>query len=321
MTHNPDPPGEPGPKTALVGLTWHPQAVRALRLTADGRILATAEETDWRARVAADGHAAVYDSLRHALGVPDGLPALLAGAVGGRRGWIDAGYVDCPAGPGELTAGLVPAPAVPEALIVPGIRLDTVRGCDLMRGPETRLAGLLESVPGARDGMRDGVVCLPGHHTTWVRLGDGRVRAFVTHTTGEVMQLARRHGTPGRSMTGEGHDPTAFTAGVDASGKPGGPLDHLFQARALARTGRLRPEDVHPWTRGMLIGHECRGMRARWRDASAVVLVGGLEPMARYAEALRRIAVTAVQIDGDVALARGFARLARRAGLVADPTG
>lgn len=316
MTRTPDPPGDPTPQTALVGMAWHPDRALALRLAADGRVLATAEETDWRARVARGGHHAVYEALRLALGVAEGVPALLAGAVGGRRGWVDAGYVDCPAGPGELSAALTRPAEAGEAWIVPGVRLDTVRGCDLMRGEESRLAGLLESVPGARDGMRDGIVCLPGSHSKWVRLSDGRIHSFATHVTGEVLHLVRRHGSAGREMKGEVHDPRAFTAGVDASGQPGGLLQHLFGARALPRTGRLQPSAVYPWTLGVLIGHECRAMRARWPDASAVVLVGRPALMARYAEALRRIGVTAVQIDGEVALARGFTRLARRAGLL-----
>lgn len=318
MTRSPDsPPGEPPPPTALIGVDWGPVGVRALRLSAEGQVLATADEHDWRPRVAAEGHGVIYAELRHALGVTDGVPGLLSGAVGGQRGWIDAGYVDCPAGPAELGAALVPTPTDPDSFVVPGLRLDTVEHCDLMRGEETRLAGLLESVPGARDGIRDGIVCLPGHHSKWVRLAGGRVQRFATHLTGELIELCRRHGTPGRTMRGARHDERAFTAGVDASAKPGGVQHHLFAARALPRTGRLRPEQVHPWLTGLLIGHECRAMRARWTEASAVVLVGAPETMARYASALRRIGVTAVQIDGAVAMARGLARLARRAGLIA----
>jgi len=297
-------------------MIWRPRGVRALRLTATGQVLATADEADWRARVAAEGHGAVYAALRDALGVAETVPALLAGAVGGGRGWVDAGYVDCPAGPVEVSEALVAVAGAPGAWIVPGVRLDTVRGCDLMRGEESRLAGLLESVPGARDGMRDGVVCLPGHHSKWVRLSDGRIQTLATHLTGEMLQLAHRQGTPGRSMRGEAHQPQAFQAGIDASARPGGLLQHLFGARALPRTGRLLERDVYTWTMGLLIGHECRAMRAHWREASAVVVVGEPTLTARYADTLRRISVTAVQIDGDVVLGRGFVRLATRAGLL-----
>lgn len=319
MTRTPGLPGEPPPPTAIVGVDWRPTAVCAMRLTAEGRVLAVARDTDWRATAAAEGHRAVYEALRRSLGVADEVPALMSGAVGGRRGWVDAGYVDCPAGPAELSACLTAVPDAPEASVVPGMRLDVAEACDLMRGGETRLAGLLESVPGARDGMRDGVVCLPGTHSTWVHLGEGAVRRFATHLTGELLHLCQRHGTPGRTMQGAAHDPSAFAAGVDASGRPGGLQHHLFAARALPLTGRLPAASAHAWTTGLLIGHECRAMRARWPAASAVVLVGEAETMSRYAEALRRLGTTAVPIDDAVALARGYTRIARRSGIIPTP--
>lgn len=321
MKRAPDDPrddrgGGADPPTALVGVEWGPRRARAMRLTAAGQILAEAHEPDWPARARLVGFGPICDGLREALGVAPHVPALLSGAVGAPGGWLDAGFVDCPAGPDDIAAALAPVPGEAATRVVPGLRVDTAEAADLMRGGGAALAGLLESAPGARDGIRDGIACLPGHHTRWVRMARGRIQTFTTHVTGELRSLCLRHGIAADAPRDPAPDPRAFAAGVRASATPGGLTAHLFGARALPATGRLPPEAVAPWLSGLLIGHECRAVLARWPDVSAVMLVGARARTGPHAEALRLLKVVSAEIDGDAALGRGLARIAIRGGLI-----
>ena len=71
--------------------------------------------------------------------------------------------------------------------IIPGMRSDEP---DVMRGEETQLAGA---------GVRDGVVVLPGTHSKWVQVTDGRVQNFATFLTGEMNALLRDHSSIGKA--------------------------------------------------------------------------------------------------------------------------
>ena len=56
-----------------------------------------------------------------------------------------------------------------------------------MRGEETQIAGFLSENPAF-----EGVLCLPGTHTKWVRIDAGEIVHFRTFMTGELFGLLVR---------------------------------------------------------------------------------------------------------------------------------
>src|SRR3546814_9542220 len=75
------------------------------------------------------------------------------------------------------------------ALIVPGLSCERPDGsADVMRGEETQIFGLAESLAGPA------MLCMPGTHSKHVWLRDGRIERFATAMTGEVFALLSRHG-------------------------------------------------------------------------------------------------------------------------------
>ena len=51
-----------------------------------------------------------------------------------------------------------------------------------MRGEETLIVGL---------GLGDGLACLPGTHSKWALVEDGRITRFASFMTGEIYGLLR----------------------------------------------------------------------------------------------------------------------------------
>jgi 2-dehydro-3-deoxygalactonokinase len=230
-------------------------------------------------------------------------PVAMSGMIGSRQGWVEAPYVECPAGADDLAARLCPVRwAEREAWIVPGL-VDHSGGVpDVMRGEETQLIGALgELGPGSH------LVCLPGTHSKWARIADGRIAGFRTHMTGEVFGVLKAHSILGRLMAEGGEDEGAFDEGLARARETGGLLHHLFGARTRGLLGGLPAAALSSYLSGLLIGHE---LAAEADGAQAVHLIGAPRLTGLYARALGRLGKIAHVLDPDAAVA-GLVALTR----------
>lgn len=249
---------------ALITLDWGTTSLRAYLQAEDGHVLDSRASP--RGIMALDG-AAFPDVLRATAGewvqLHGPLPVLLSGMVGSRQGWVEARYVPCPASLAELGAGLTAVPDAPHGFgpvaIVPGLLLDDDSAPDVIRGEEVEVFGAM-----ARLGRDEGLFVLPGTHSKWVRVADGKIARFSTYMTGEVFGALKGHTILGRMMSHEGnatpvHSAEGFRRGVEAGrGLDGGGalLARLFSVRALGLTGRLSEADSADFLSGLLIGAE-----------------------------------------------------------------
>jgi len=298
--------------TALIGLDWGTSNCRAFRLSLDGAVLET--------RVAAQGILAVTNGdfagafsrlVGDWLDAHEMAPVLMSGMIGSRQGWVEAPYMRLPAGAAEIAASLVSIPLGGRAMrVAPGLVGPALSGGeDVMRGEETQILGAMDLVH-----MSDGVLCLPGTHSKWVELRNGRIVRFATFMTGEVYAVLRAHSILGRLMGEDAHDPDAFTAGLARATAAGGLLHQLFAVRTEGLFERIAPSGLAAFLSGLLVGHEIRAARAAMPGAR-IVLVGTAALTGRYAAALRADGVSAVEIAGEDAAARGLWRLADEARL------
>ena len=116
--------------------------------------------------------------------------------------------------------------------LVPGLTgTDDAGVAEVMRGEETQIVGVLSAIGG------NGLACLPGTHSKWARVEDGRIAGFATHMTGETFAALRGHTILGRMMRDGPADGAPFDAGVRALRRAGGLLHHIFGVRALALAG------------------------------------------------------------------------------------
>ncbi|MGA0599788.1 2-dehydro-3-deoxygalactonokinase [Caulobacter sp. KR2-114] len=300
----------PAPSATYAGVLladWGSSTLRAWRLDGAGAVAAQASFPLGVSRLAPGGAAEALDSVvRSALGAA-GLPALLCGAIGSNVGWIDAGYVDCPASPATV-AGRLARPAA-DVAIVPGLRCYGPGGPDVLRGEETQALGWLQGDPARRRGAR--LLCLPGTHAKWLAVADGQVVQFASAMTGELYALLGEHSIL-RTVEPEAapYDPAAFLLGIDTAGDGSAFATRLFAARGRLLAGQFAAEAAPSYLSGLLIGAEVNSLWPAMRaEAGRVELIGDAKLTGLYATAMQRLRIPHKVWDGDAAVLCGLKTL------------
>jgi len=290
----------------MIAVDWGTSNLRAWRIDAQGRArdrIASANGItrvppgDFPATLRATIGAWLEDGERH---------VLMCGMVGSRQGWVEAPYLPCPAGPAAIAAALLAVPfGDAQVMLVPGLSARDPSGTpEVMRGEETKLLGLIDSLGG------EGLVCMPGSHTKWARLAGGEIVGFATYFTGEAFAALRDGTILGRMMAPRGAiDPDGFRRGVARSGEPGHLLHHLFGVRAGALFGDIATDAGEGFLSGLLIGHE---VRAALPGGGPVRLVGDATLVGLYRTAITLCGGQPVAVEPDAALA-GLTLIAGRA--------
>ena len=263
----------------MIGIDWGTSSFRAFRLGDDGAVRERRAASRGIMSVA-DGKFA--DVVHEFAGdwLKDGeTHILLSGMIGSRQGWRESKALPCPASIDDLARALTPVPFDgARVFIVPGLVTHDGEGTpEFIRGEETQIAGLLPVIG------EQGLVCLPGTHSKWVRVESGRIAGFSTYMTGEAFAALSKHTILGRLMKGDEVDEAAYLRGVTRSADPGGLLHHLFGARTLVLAGEMSETATWSYLSGLLIGHEIRD--APGTD-EVVQLVGEPHLCALYAQTL-----------------------------------
>jgi 2-dehydro-3-deoxygalactonokinase len=296
----------------LIALDWGTSNLRASLLGRDGAVLETRSAAAGVMAVPERRFAAALQSLcGDWLSTHRGCGCIASGMIGSRQGWVEAPYLQCPAGPMQAARQLtaVDLGDGQRLHVVPGLLCVGRNGqSDVMRGEETQLWGAA---------LARGTCCvLPGTHSKWAWLGaDDRVDEFQTWMTGELYALLTQHGILGRLMQfGGAFDGAAFDDGVLLGLRHHAELPHtLFAVRTAGLTGRRAAAALPDFLSGLLIGAEVAGAR-RHADTTQVTLLGDGALCDRYARALQAAGV-AVQRAAPDATTRGQWRVAQAAGL------
>ncbi|SEL60271.1 2-dehydro-3-deoxygalactonokinase [Pseudoxanthomonas sp. GM95] len=296
----------------LIGINWGSSNFRAYRIGADGAVEDTLEAAAGVATLKRDGMIDMAARLQARW--PDARRVIAAGMIGSNIGWADAGYAQAPAGLDDIAAQLVPARiGVLDLHIVPGVTcVRTADGApDVMRGEETELFGLLAS--GQLEAAP--VIALPGTHTKWVAMDDGRIGQFMTAMSGEMHDRMTSAGVLASVVAGASEDGPAFREGVRvATTQSLGLGTLLFGVRARVIRGVLPLEQANGYLRGLLIGAEIADALALFPalKGSTVPLVGAGPVCALYRAALEELGIGARFVASADAVVRGFIELAAR---------
>ena len=154
-------------------------------------------------------------SLRRRLAAYPDVPVLASGMVGSRHGLRETPYVSCPAELAVLVGKLAAVEAEGRRVwLAPGLSCDDETGQpDVMRGGEVEILGTAEV--GAR------LVVLPGSHSKWAAMEEGRVLRVRTFVTGELLAALRDHTLAGAFARSAKPGPigAAFALGVTGGGR------------------------------------------------------------------------------------------------------
>jgi len=231
----------------------------------------------------------------------------LSGMITSRNGWLETPYVETPANLADLRAGARSMTLSSGARLsfLPGVCMRTPAP-DVMRGEEIQVFGAI--TPAETE-----TLVLPGTHSKWARVEEGRLVSFRTFMTGELFATLKTNTILGRLILPEnaGKDEAAFVKGVRQANAAGsaGLLHELFTARSGVLLGALAPEAIADFLSGLLIGDEIRGgVTLGWADRP-LVLVGDAKLCARYRLALEALGL-ASRMGPAEATVEGVRRLA-----------
>ncbi|QBX42740.1 2-dehydro-3-deoxygalactonokinase [Pseudomonas fluorescens] len=320
----------------LIALDWGTTSLRAYKLAAGGVVLEQRALSSGIMQLpktprvihgdeCADGFELAFEeACGDWLDAQPDLPVIACGMVGSAQGWREAAYCETPANVANLGNSLQTLVSLrgTRVHIVPGV-IQRSRLPNVMRGEETQVLGVLQNLPAEAGG--DLLIGLPGSHSKWVEVVEGRITHFDTFMTGEVFAVLSEHSILGRTQQqGAAFDGLAFDRGVQVALSADGELgvlSTLFSARTLGLTGELAPTAQADYLSGLMIGHELVALAAaqRHRRNSAhlpsIILIGNAQLCARYGRALDACGFARVTL-AEQATERGLWQLALAAGLL-----
>lgn len=287
----------------LIAVDWGTSALRGARLDEAGHVLEEKSAPLGILSVPDGDFARVFAEQFSGWMKPAGALCLVSGMAGSQQGWAEAPYVPCPAGPADVAEHLHWIERGRIA-IVPGLS-DAERDVpDVMRGEEAQIFGAMRLA-----GVADGLFVLPGTHSKWSTVHDGRVAGFRTYMTGEAYGLFAQHSILARTLDAAAPlDEAAFLQGVARAGNGEGLLHNAFGVRALGLFGRLSPSRSASYLSGLLIGEELA--QQKLEPGSEVIVIGAPALTARYALALGKKGAK-VRTFGAEATWAGLSEIAR----------
>ena len=293
------------PRPDWIAVDWGTTRLRAWAVGAAGDVLGHAESDDGMGKLDKDAfEPALLRLAGNWLGegaVEGAVDVVACGMVGSRQGWAEAPYcaTPCPACP----PGAVAAPARDPRIsvrILPGVK--QASPADVMRGEETQIAGYLAECP-----EFDGVVCLPGTHSKWVRVKAGRIAGFRTAMTGEMFESLRRHSVLRHAVAESGWDRSAFEDALsDSLAHPEQLATALFSLRAESLLQGLSGNAARARLSGLLVGIELAGVRDLW-PGQPVALIGAPALTSIYRDALSAQGIAPAVADGAAMTRAGLA--------------
>lgn len=292
---------------SLIAVDWGTSSFRLWVLDQNAKVISESRGGDGMLFAAREGFGNVL--LRHlkAAKAPADRPILICGMAGARGGWAEAGYVETPAELSAISEGAISAPGIKRDIrILPGLCQRMADRPDVMRGEETQLLGAASAI------TERALVCMPGTHSKWVTVDEGRVEGFSTYMTGELYDTITKHtilAAPDKTVA-EGADSASFKDAVRAAfAQPGRVTSQLFAARSGQLLNGATPAAALAHISGTLIGAEIGGATGS-DNRHKIRLVASGSMRALYESALSTVGIAHESIDADDAVRKGLATAA-----------
>jgi len=288
-----------GPIDTIIYADWGNSSGRLFHVDQEGRILDRAKVPGV---IKCEDPAVVFDQATKGWAASN---SWLCGAITSNIGWINTGYCDATA---PISDWIKSAQTMErngrKLTFLPGLKTDA--NClgyfDTMRGEDILMFGCLE----LNDAV-DGILCMPGTHSKWVKLTNGRYDDLLTGLSGELFNILKQHSilTGGVKHTDKMTD--AFWKGVafiQGAQKPS--LNHMLMAvRTMQISGELSHKGSADFLSGLIIGEDCHEA-IRHFGHFPVTIIGGQNISERYAAVLEKSGVIVATLSDEDCIIAGF---------------
>jgi len=282
----------------LVAVDWGTSSLRGALINSDGTVLEKRAFPQGIMQVAHGQFQNVFEQ-RFADWMADDTLCLVSGMAGSRQGWREAPYCPCPSGFQDIAQHLqwIEKDRIG---IVPGLSTFNDSTPDVMRGEEIQIFGALTS-----QHIHSAQFVLPGTHSKWAHVVDGKIKAFKTFMTGEFYALLSQHSILAKTCLPDAPlKKEVFIEGVMQSQKPGGLLHHAFSARSLALFEKLNPAQSSSYISGLLIGEEIKSAKdersEKLENQAPLFILGNGQLTQRYGFAMEALGLSATALADEV---------------------
>lgn len=286
---------------------WGTSNLRLFVCNSEGSILKSIENESGIKSVSKGAYPNILFNMIDSLGVSRDTPLFVCGMAGARGGWIEAPYCDTPVALKDISLKMKVLPKPFDGYLLPGVRtVSPQNNTDVMRGEEIQIFGALSLLE-----KDDAVLCIPGTHSKWVRVKDGKITSFLTFMTGDIYQaLSQTILNIDLDPSAKDNDLEVFVRGVNAVEKGDfGLLHNLFTVRTRVLDGVLQENEVSNFTSGMLIGAELEAAYSFINSATSVIIVGSNNLCKLYQRALMSQNIDCTLVKSNDASCRGVAEL------------
>lgn len=289
------------PVYALVD--WGTSSFRLWLVRADGHVLAQSRSDEGMMYAAGTGFAVTLEKHLQILQAPADLPVIVSGMAGARQGWMEAPYVNLPAGCDDLSEQAIKVPhKTRDIRILPGLAQNDAEAPNVMRGEETQLSGIARTVPSA-------LICMPGTHCKWVELKNAQVTGMSTFMTGEIFAVLSRHSILQHAVDlncdFDGTTPAFANAATKAMAAPAHVLAMIFSVRASQLLGFEERANGAAYLSGLLIGAEVAAARELY-GARPAGLVASARLNRLYQPVMEQAGFSVTLFDGEKAVRTGL---------------
>lgn len=294
--------------SGFISIDWGSSNFRAYRVNALGD---TVEHIDMPKGIARIEHGDIPRILDEvASNWPEEAQTIYCcGMISSTIGWQELPYLSCPISTEELVRSLSVL-KIGDHLVntSPGLRcISTFGKPDVMKGEEIQYLGFQRSRK--QTDNKNAMVCMPGTHSKWMSVEDGRATHFSTAMTGDIFAALSASGLLKPHLG----DPVAFTdafiEGVEYARSGGALARLLFSVRSRVVSGELNNGDASAYASGILIGNEISDALSayqEYRDGTAITLIGAKQMCELYRDALALFDQTSTILDASDACINGF---------------
>ena len=242
------------------------------------------------------------------------LDVYLAGMVGSRNGIHEVAYLPLPADCVTWSRACWSTSFEGAVLTIAGglCSGNQAQAGDVMRGEEAQIFGALRVSPQLAMGRH--ILVLPGTHSKWVELADGRIVRFRTAFTGEIYALLSAHSTLLKAAA-SADQPDDWQHGFDAGVQRVTQLaEGLLVAMFEARIQQLLAGRSRAWASaflsGLLIAYEIDTVGRTFDAQGEITVIGDAQLAALYRSVLEAGGRSAQVLSGDACAIQGLLYLA-----------